>query len=124
MPDGMPYADFLNAVIDDGLDEVRRTYLRPDQAAKRDGAIRGFEECRGLDADALLDLMDRARVETAAKRRAQAPDYWFWRMRESQVEWVLNVVNAANYEHGRPVNFPPTARGMSKAIDVLQGSPA
>jgi len=119
MPDGMPYVAFLDAVIDDGLDEVRRTYLRPDQALKREGAIDGLNACRGLTAEALLVLRDAAAADVDRHRRERDPRYWYWRLREAQIEWVLNVVNAASYANGLPMNFPPTAQGMRKAIDVL-----
>ena len=112
---------FLNLVIDDGLTEVVLAYPGPNGQMRREGCTRGFEDCRGLDGDGLLRLRDDAREATAAAMRGQAPDYWFWRCRELQVEWVLNVLSAARHANGMPTLVTPTMRGMAKAAHVLNG---
>jgi hypothetical protein len=119
MAGGMPYRDFLNAVIDDGIEEVREAYAKPGDAGKRDGAIRGFEECRGREPSELLLLQAEADRAVHDKRVAQAADYWYWRYRALQVGWVLNVLSAAEHAAGREPHVPPTARGMLKAADIL-----
>ena len=116
---GMPYADFLNAIIDDGEAEVRATYLRPDQALKRDGCLRGFGECRGKTPDELATLLVSASGRCAEALRRRADDYWYWRCRAAQIEWVLNVLSAAEYAHGRRPHIPPTCRGLQKAAGIL-----
>lgn len=117
----MNHNDFLNAIIDDGLEEVRQTYLRVDQHTKRDGAVAGFESCRGLSDEALLQLRERARGEAETARKSKVHSYWFFRMKELQIEWVLNVLSAALYSQGEPVLIPPTGRGLRKAADILGG---
>jgi len=114
----MFYSDFLNAVLDDGEDEVRRTYLRPDQALKRAGALAGFGACRGQCPDATVELLKAAQAETERARRSEAADYWYWRSRELQIGWTLNVLGAAGFV---PVTAPcdVTSRGASKAASIL-----
>lgn len=116
---GMPYADFLNAIVDDGIESCREAYAGPRDADKREGAVRGFEECRGKDPGGLLALRAEADRTVHDKMSAQAPDYWFWRYRALQVEWVLNVLSAAEYAQGREPYVTPTARGLGKAVDIL-----
>ena len=116
---GMPYADFLNAVIDDGIEECREAYMAPEDSLKREGAVRGFEDCRGKSPREILALRDEADSTVREKMLAKAPDYWSWRYRALQVEWVLNVLSAAEYAQGRKPYVNPTARGLGKAVDIL-----
>ena len=124
MPDGMPSVDFIHAVIDDGQDEVRREYLRPDQAMKRDGALSGFEACRWKRPDQLPAFLEEAKKKTHLARMEQRADYWYWRYYELQVEWVLNVFSAALYTQGYRPLITPTYRGLNKAIEILGRSDA
>lgn len=116
---GMPYNDFLNAVIDDGIEEAKVAYAAPGRELQRDGAIAGFEACRGKGREELKGVLAEAAADARAARGNRAHDYWFWRLREAQVEWVLNVVNAADHANGRTTDHPPTARGLAKAADIL-----
>ena len=115
----MPYNDFLNAIIDDGIEEAKVAYAGPGRELKREGAIAGFEACRGKARDELQAVLSEARRDARAARERRAADYWYWRLREAQVEWVLNVVNAADYANGRDTDHQPTARGLAKAADIL-----
>lgn len=116
---GMPFNDFLNAVLDDGIEEVKVAYPGHAGEERRRGAIAGFELFRGKGRDELKGIYEDARRDAEVARANRQADYWFWRMRSAQAEWVLNVVNAADHAHGNPTDFTPTARGMFKAADVL-----
>lgn len=109
----------LNAIIDDGIEEIRHAYPRPDQTDKREGGIAGFSACRGLDDEGLLALMGRATARREQAATARAVDYWRHRMFEAQVEWTLNVLSAAAYANGLPTLVTPTMRGLNKAADIL-----
>lgn len=115
----MDRASFLNAIIDDGIEDIRLNYQRPDQALKKEGGIAGFSDCRGLSDEELLALYERAKKARATAQEAQAADYWRYRMYELQIEWVLNVLSAAAYNQGLKMLVPPTVRGMAKAGDIL-----
>lgn len=41
------FENFLNRIISDGIAEVCEAYASPEEQHKRDGAIEGFEGCRG-----------------------------------------------------------------------------
>lgn len=111
--------ELLNAVIDDGIEECRHTYLRPDQRDKLQGALEGFEACRGKSDEELLETLQRYDALVRAKMEQRAGDYWRHRMAMLQVEWTLNVLSAAAHAHGRPTAVTPTARGMMKAAQIL-----
>lgn len=115
----MDRAAFLNAIIDDGIEDVRISHPRPDQTVKREAGIKAFSDCRGLDDDALTTLHERAVKARETAMRSNASDYWWHRMYELQIEWVLNVISAAAFNQGLPPLIPPTARGMAKAADIL-----
>ena len=118
---GMTRLDFLNATIDDGITEIQQCYLRPDQSSKRSGGIAGLEACRGKYDAELLQLLNHRRNETQKLllNRENPSDYWYARMYELQVEWVLNVLSAALYSNGIEPVITPTLRGWNKACDIL-----
>lgn len=119
----MRYQEFLDAIINDGIEAVRLDYIRPDQKQKRDGSMQGFEECRDLDPKKLGNLLGEARTMTISKYRDEAADYWYWRCREAEIEWVCNVVSASLINQGQLPICLCTARGMMKAAEILGTAP-
>jgi len=124
----MTYEQFLARIIDDGITAARADYMRPEDAARLRGSVDGFEACRGLLPEQLGWLLGIASRETTDRFRAQAPDYWYWRSREAEIEWVCNCVSAALLHEGRwPINtyswpicvWLPTLRGIVKTLEVL-----
>jgi hypothetical protein len=111
--------DLLSSIIDGGIEEVRRTYQRQDQREKREGAIEGFEACRGLGNEELQRLLMKSRADTLAARKANVQNYWRIRMREIQIEWTLNVLSAAMQNNGERPLVPPTTRGFLRAAAIL-----
>ena len=118
----MDYNDFLNKVIDDGIAGVQADYQ--DDKDRLDGAIKGFEECYGKDPVALAELLIEANKTTVEKHREQAPDYWYWRSREDEIEWVCNVVSSlmAATNGKFPAIVTPTARGYMRMAEVVRKS--
>lgn len=115
----MNRTELLDAIIDDGTTEVPMAYPRPDQRDKREGAIAGFAACRGLDDEDLKRLLAASREATGKAMASNDVRYWWHRMYELQVEWVLNVLSAAMAANGSTPPTGYTARGMLKAADVL-----
>jgi hypothetical protein len=115
----MRYDEFLLLTIEDGIEAARLDYARPEQQQKRDGSILGFEECRDRDPLKLAALLQDAQAMTRRKRGEHATDYWYWRCREAEIEWVCNVVSAICLSQGLPPIITPTVRGMKKALEVL-----
>ena len=115
----MTRGELLDAVIDDACTEIPMAYPRPDQRDKRDGGIAGAQSCRGMEDAALLTHLDAATKRSRDAMARRATDYWWHRMFEIQVEWVLNVLSAAAWAHGMPPAMTPTARGLAKAAEVL-----
>ena len=122
----VPYEQFLDRVIDDGVAEMEKSdELYADRPEQRAGGIAGFRACRGLPPKALLDLHDKASEQCHAARMADERDgYWHLRYFELEVEWVLNCVASLywmfNREFPRQSPLWPTARGSMKAHDVLE----
>ena len=113
---GMFYDDFLNHVIDDGMEAAKADYTAPEQKDKLDGSLKGFEECRGRDPQGLNVLLQRAQTTTVEKFREQAADFRYWRCREAEIEWVCNVVAAAGF----PTMVASTARGYFKVAEIVR----
>lgn len=120
----MDFASFLDRVIEDGIAAARADYSRPEQKAKLDGSIEGFEACRGKDPAALALLASQAAKDTELARRRlhedeiSTGDYWKKRCREAEIEWVLNVASAL-HNAGLPPICAFTVRGVMAAARIL-----
>lgn len=114
------YFAFLGRIIDDGIAAVRIDY-KDREPYWTEGAVAGFEACRGLTVIELTELLIRARRvgQRAFRQRTNVARYWRVRAFESEVEWVCNVVSAALWNVGAPPIITPTARGVMKAAEIL-----
>ena len=119
----MNYYEFLDRVIEEGIEAARQDYSRPEQKSKLDGSIAGFQKCNRLTPGELGELLADARKSTqTAFVRAEddsTVDYWHMRCLEAEVEWVCNVVSAMLLANGQPPILHPTARGTIKAAEIL-----
>ena len=125
----MTYEDLLNRIISDGITEVREAYADPKEHHKRDGAIEGFEACRGkapADLVALWTEAERCAAQIARDRRedasaGEATDYWRQRYKTLQIEWVCNVVSVGLVNSGQPalLGHLPTARAARKYAAIV-----
>lgn len=113
----MNYGEFLSIVIEDGLMAAKDDYSEPKDKMRLDGAVVGFEACRGKSPDELEKVLSDARTEVANAFTEDSPAYWFWRSKEGEIEWVCNVVGAAlRMQIGGAF---VTSRGVMKAAEVL-----
>lgn len=118
----MNYDDFLTRVIEDGIESAKRD---PDLIAhpkRLEGAIEGFEACRGKTIHELHGLHNKS--ENACFRAqnnadANLEDYWKLRYYSLQVEWVCNCVSAIMHAQGLPPIIPPTAQAYIKAAEIV-----
>lgn len=115
----MNYVDALNAIIDDGIEAAKVDYNQPRNKMKLDGSILGFEECRDKSTLQLIELLSLAQKHSSAAMRNQAHDYWYWRCRTLEIEWVCNVVSCILQNENLPAIVPPTYRGMMKAAEIV-----
>jgi hypothetical protein len=123
----MDYLTALDAVIARGIEAARRDYK--DSAHKRDGAVAGFNACRGKTPVELEKLREEASAATTAARNKQldddfkAQDYWKTRCYEAEIEWVCNCVAAILFNQKQPSPFPrhvgPTARAMATMARII-----
>ena len=126
----MPYAQLLDRIITDGIVEVREAYADPKDHHKRDGAIQGFEACRGkspADLVALWSAAEKIAAQIARERRENSPmdgdvaAYWRQRYKAMQIEFVCNVISVGLVNNGQPplLGHLPTARGAMKYAAVV-----
>ena len=121
----MNYHEFLDRVVSDGIEAVKKDYSKPEQEPKRRGAIQGFEDCRGKSPTEIAELLKKAEKRTfeASIRVNESEisdgEYWAIRCREAEIEWVANVVSAMLMNQGLPIIVAPTARGAMKAAEIV-----
>lgn len=121
----MDYREFLDRVVNDGIEAVKKDYSKPEQEPKRRGSIQGFEDCRGKSPSEIGELIKLASKKTfEASIRVHEDEisdgeYWAVRCRELEIEWVANVVSAMLMNQGLPVIVAPTARGAMKAAEIV-----
>ena len=131
-PHATTYFQLLERVLAYGIAEVHEAYADPKEHHKRDGAIEGFEACRGKTPSELVALWTEAERSAAqiahAKREASfnaapdnATDYWRQRYKALQIEWVCNVVSVGIVNSGQPplLGHLPTARGAMKYAAIV-----
>jgi hypothetical protein len=68
------YEQLLDRIISDGIAEVRTAYADPKDHHKRDGAIEGFEACRGKSPIELVDLWKEVQGKCFMARSASLLD--------------------------------------------------
>jgi hypothetical protein len=123
----MTYEQLLERIISDGLAEVHAAYANPADHHKRDGAVAGFEACRGKTTSELVALWTEAESESdqvrIASLRGQSniQDYWRCRYKALQIEFVCNVVSVGLTNNGQPplLAHQPTMRGALKYAKIV-----
>lgn len=123
----MTYEELLARIIADGIAEVQAAYAAPEDHHKRDGAIEGFEACRGKSPTDLVTLWteaERSAEQVMRDRQASggdARDYWRQRYKALQIEFVLNVVSVGLVDLGHPplLAHLPTARGALRYAAIV-----
>ena len=113
----MTYAQLLERIITDGIAEVRKAYANPEEHHKRDGAIEGFEACRGKTPSELVDLWREAERDAYQAMDRDIKDYWKQRYKALQVEFVLNVISVGLKQP--LLAHLPTARGAIKYAAIV-----
>jgi hypothetical protein len=115
----MNYDEFLTHVIDDGIAAAGESYKNDD--LKREGAIAGFEVCRGKSPLELTQRLDAAAKLVHAGRVLEPERYWRHVCFHAEIEWVCNVVSAMLLNQGTGVALivNPTARGYIKAAEIV-----
>jgi hypothetical protein len=114
------YEQLLERVITDGITAARTDYA--DQPDKLQGAVDGFEACRGKNPSDLVALYVSAeRRSHEARREEGAPNFWRHRTFALEVEWTCNVVSMGVVnDGGRPLlSWLPTARGALKYAEIV-----
>ena len=115
----MTYDQLLDRIISDGIAEVREAYADPKEHHKRDGAIEGFEACRGKTPDQLVELWQEAgrRADHLMDATTPVETYWHHRYFQLQVEFTLNVLSVG-LETPLLAHLP-TARGAMQYAAIV-----
>ncbi len=117
----MTYNEFLTRIIDEGIAAATADYTDPKDKESLDGSIAGFEACRNLLPEQLVEAWQTATTDVNVAFREQKINYWYYRCFQAEVEWVCNVVSAMLVNEGQKplLSWLPTANGMMKAASIL-----
>ena len=119
----MDYYQFLERVIEEGIEAAKADYTKPEQKPHLEGSLDGFESCRGKNPEELRELFvttRREQGEAFIKYQEDLDSYWRVNCRGLEVEWVCNVVSAMLMNQGSsPIIEMVTARGVMKAAEIL-----
>jgi hypothetical protein len=116
----MDYNEFLNRVINEGIEAAKADYKEERQKPHLEGLIAGFEACRNKNPLELIEVFKEA--NEYVKLNYDVPTkYWWFRCYQLEVEWVCNVVSAVLVNEGKPPIFSwlPTCNGMLKAAKII-----
>ena len=117
----MTLTEFINRVIDDGVEAAKQSYA--EGTLKRDGAVAGFEACRGKGALELAQALDNAAKAKDNAYRDEKSRYWYFVTFHAEIEWVCNVLSAVLQNQGLAPIVTPTARGFQMAASIVGVSP-
>jgi hypothetical protein len=116
----MNYEAFLERLVNDGVAEVSQVYKSEDKKRQREGALAGFEACRGKKIMEFPALLAEAKYKSgSAYNEKDEGNYWYWRYYELQVEWVCNCLSAVLQNEKLPTIVPPTVRACMKAAEIV-----
>lgn len=117
----MDYYEFLNRVIDEGIAAATADYTKESEKQQLEGSIAGFNACRNLLPDQLVELWQKANADRNNAYVLQGENYWWYSCFHSEVEWVINVVSAMLVNEGQDalLSWLPTANGMMKAASIV-----
>lgn len=120
-PNATTYNQLLDRVITEGITEVREAYADSKEHHKRDGAIEGFEACRGRTPADLVALWTEAESNCRGLSANNVQGYWKQRYKALQIEWVCNVISVGLVSSGQPplLGHLPTARGAMKYASII-----
>lgn len=121
----MNYTDFLNEVINIGIESARRDYKDETKPDQLEGSIAGFEACRGKEPVELLEVFRQGHEYANKAYFDRADNYWYFRCYQLEVEWVLNCVSCLLVNEGREplLSHLPTCNAMmlvAKIVGVKQ----
>lgn len=116
----MDYYEFLNRVIDEGIAAATADYTDPSDKQRLEGSVAGFNACRNLLPDQLVELWTTSGAD-ANYHISTVDKYWYYRCFQMEVEWVINVVSAMMVNEGQDalLSWLPTANGMMKAASIV-----
>jgi hypothetical protein len=128
----MQFEQFLERVIEAGIEGAKHSYRKPEDEYKLRGSINGFEACRGKSITELGQLLKDSREQTHAalmqvhKAEILPEDYWQIRCSGLEVEWVCNCVSALIFLRpdmlaGNDVLVAPTVRAVMLVQNILRG---
>jgi len=117
----MDIQEFISKVIERGKVAAKRDYTDAKDKDRLDGSLAGFEACRGLDEEGVLDLFRTANKYKNEAWRDQVDNYWYFVCYALEVEWVLNCISAKNKIEGKPplLYYHPTVNAMSVTVRIL-----
>jgi hypothetical protein len=124
----MTYNEFLTHVIDEGIAAAKADYTKPEDKARLEGSIEGFEACRGKHPIDLQKLFWDARQKTQTAHhevndgKITSEEYWRINSFEAEIGWTCNVVSAMLMnEKMAPLDpLMPTARAVIKCDEILR----
>lgn len=117
----MTYNEFLDRIINDGIAAAKADYTKPEDVERLEGSIAGFEACRNLQPQELVDMFVTAGKYVTETFGDKQSKYWYFRCYQLEVEWVINVVSAILMNQGQSplLAYLPTSRGVMKAAEIV-----
>lgn len=122
----MTLEDLIERVIETGIEAAKRDYSKRTDAigvGKLEGALAGFEACRGRSLAEMRARLLQEEGRSAALRHEEPFDevaYWHGRCLIAEIEWVLNCASAFQAMNGQEPAGGYTARGFMNVADILR----
>jgi hypothetical protein len=116
--------EFIEKVIEKGIEAAKADYTKPEDSNRLKGSIEGFEACRGKNTIELKQLLIEARKESNSLsfKDNKIEEYWRFNSKAAEIEWVCNCVSAVLVNEGFEPLIPITCNAVLLANKILLGS--
>lgn len=114
---GVSLEVLMEKIIDRGIEAAKLDYK--SDPIKLAGAINGFEACRGKAPLKLIPIWQFSNKKAFYAREKESKNYWFWRCRAMEIDWVLNNVACFLGANGVPFPWQTTVRGYLNVSKIL-----
>lgn len=98
----MTLGEVMHALIDEGVAQARIDLSLPSQSETLSGTIAGYESCRGLEPEEMMELLSRSGLELLGAVEQQRPEVTRLRAYDACVRFVASVMSCALEYHGLP----------------------
>lgn len=115
------FEEVLNTTIEIGIIACKEDYSSLEDKERREGSVKGFEDCRGLGYNELIELLKLSSEYSHEAFIKRLDNQSYFQCYYAEIEWVLNVMSAYKIINGgkSDISYLQTSRGYRLAHNII-----